>query len=41
MMEGDKQMKLLNLGSYITRCDSMKKPFTIGKALKMLENLGC
>lgn len=39
-MDTNKQMKLLNIGSHITRLGTGKKPFTVGDALKLLNNLG-
>jgi len=39
-MTNKQQVKLLNLGSYITRAGTGKKPFSPAKALTMLQNLG-
>ena len=39
-MTNTRQVALLNQGSYITRIGSGKKPFTVGKALHLLKNLG-
>ena len=39
-MSESKQVSILNQGSYVTRVGTNKKPFTIGVALQLLQNLG-
>ncbi len=39
-MDAKRQMKLLNMGSKITRAGTGKKPWSIKQALKMFKNLG-